>query len=182
MSGPLEFEIQEDENRTETPFLQRPVLVTPRQIPLTQRTVVRFIGLGALLAVPPVAIDLATISPEDINVLLPEALFFYPPVALCAKVACHLAPLAMLTVLASRGATPYWAYSIVVYVEPVFQAANSWNAGLQAWLVFGNVPLISAVQIFLFVRHGFAAMIALRFVFYLFWHLIWGSIRLFLLF
>lgn len=128
------------------------------------------------------AIDLATIFPEDINVLLPEALFFYPPVALCAKVACHLAPLAMLTVLASRGATPYWAYAVVVYVEPVFQAANSWDAGLQAWLVFGNVLLISAVQIFLFVRHGFAAMIALRLVFYLFWHLIWGSIRHFLLF
>ena len=77
---------------------------------------------------------------------------------------------------------PVLAYAVVVFVEPVFQAANSWDAGLQAWLVFGNVPLISAAQIFLFVRHGFAAMIALRLVFYLFWHLIRGSIRHFLLF
>jgi len=144
--------------------------------------VIALVGLGAILAIPPVLIDITTIFPQDINVLLPDSLLFYPAIALVAEVAFHLIPLAALTILTSRRTAPFWVFVAVVFVEPVFQAIFSLGAGIQAWLVFGNVSLISAAQIWIFRRHGFGAMFGLRVAYYFFWHVIWGSARLVLLF
>ena len=49
-------------------------------------------------------------------------------------------------------------------------------------LVVGNVALVSAVQLWLLRSYGFLAMIGLRLAFYFFWHILWGTARLDLLF
>lgn len=136
------------------------------------------VGLGGLLAVPPVIIDIAIPFAHGINVLPPKSLLFYPAIALVAEVVLHLVPLAALAVVTSRSTISGWMFVPVVLVEPAFQAFFSFDAGLQAWLVFGNVCLVSAAQIWVFRYYGFSAMFGLRLAFYFFWHVVWGSLRL----
>ncbi|MGB5559855.1 MAG: hypothetical protein WBN04_17825 [Paracoccaceae bacterium] len=138
--------------------------------------------LGTSLALPPVAIDLYLRFPREMNLPLPEALFFYPAIAFVAEVLFHLIPLAALALLLPRGIPVGWRLMPVVLIEPLFQAAFSSGAPLQSVLVFANVTLTSAAQLCLFLRYGFAAMIGLRLIFYLAWHIVWGSLRLKLLF
>ena len=166
-------------------FLQSRAIGGPRPMHPNLKQVAALVGLGAILAIPPVAIDIFSRFPRDINVLLPNSLLFYPAIALIAEVAFHLFPLAALAALTglfSKTTVSPWIFVAVVFVEPVFQAAYSAGAGIQAWLVLGNVGLISVAQIWLFTRYGFGAMIALRLVFYFFWHVVWGEARLAILF
>ena len=138
--------------------------------------------LGSWLALPPIAIDFYLRFPRDINLPLPDALFFYPAIALVAEVLFHLIPLAALVILLPRKTPTAWLFFPVILVEPLFQAVFTTEAPLQSALVLGNVTLISAAQLWLFRRYGFAAMIGLRLAFYLIWHILWGTVRLDLLF
>lgn len=138
--------------------------------------------LGAILALPPVAIDLAIGFPCDMNLPLPDGLFFYPGIALVAEVVFHLVPLTILALLFSGPKATRWLIWPVVFVEPVFQLLFISGPALMSFLVLGNVALVSAVQLWLFRRFGFLAMFGLRLAFYLFWHILWGTARLVLLF
>ncbi|MHA6267747.1 hypothetical protein ACXYMP_12855 [Aliiroseovarius sp. CAU 1755] len=166
-------------------FLRSRAICGSKAMPANLRQLAALIGLGAMLAVPPVTIDIFSRFPRDINVLVPNALLFYPAIALVAEVTFHLLPLATLTALTgltSKRTAPLWVFVVVVFVEPVFQATYSYDSGIQAWLVLANVGLISAAQIWLFTRYGFGAMITLRLAFYFFWHVAWGTARLAILF
>jgi hypothetical protein len=70
----------------------------------------------------------------------------------------------------------------VIFVEPSFQMLFAAGSMLQAVLVFCNVSLVSATGLWLFQRYGFAAMMGLRIAFYFFWHILWGTARLSILF
>ena len=163
-------------------FLYRRGIGGLHALPVTLRGLALLVGAGAVLAVPPIAIDLLTRFPRDINVAWPEAVFFYTAIALVAEVQFHLVPLAILTALAPRRVPAVWLLLPVMFVEPVAQVVLGAGPVFQMTLVFMNVSLDSAVQIWLFRRYGFAAMFGLRIAFYLFWHVIWGDIRLSLLF
>lgn len=138
--------------------------------------------LGGILALPPIAIDLATGFPQGMNSPLSDGLFFYPGIALVAEVAFHLLPLALLALLFSGPKAQQWLIWPVILVEPVFQLLFLSGSALMSILVLGNVALVSAVQLWLFRRYGFLAMFGLRLAFYLFWHILWGAARLVLLF
>ena len=141
----------------------------------------RIVALGTLLALPPIAIDLFTRFSRNMNVPVPEAFLFYTAAALLAEVLFHLLPLAALTWMLQSKVRTVWLFALVIFIEPVFQVANATGPTVQAWLVFANVSLISAAQLWVFRRHGFGAMIALRLVFYFSWHIVWGVARLALL-
>ncbi len=134
--------------------------------------------LGAALALFPIMIDVFFRFPRNLNVPLPAGLLFYPAIALVAEVSFHLAPLALLVALLPRGAPLPFLFAPVVFVEPLVQSIWATGPDIQSWLVFGNVSLISAAQLWLFWKYGFGAMIVLRISFYLFLHLIWGTARL----
>lgn len=138
--------------------------------------------LGGILALPPIMIDVALGFPEDLNLPLPDALFFYPGIALVAEVVFHLLPLALLSMFFLRTPTPAWLIWPVVIVEPIFQLSFLSGPGLLGVLVLANVSLVSAAQLWLFQRHGFLVMIGLRLAFYFFWHIAWGQLRLVLLY
>ncbi len=146
--------------------------------PLSRQTASRVALAGAALALPPVAIDLILPFARDINLPLPGALAFYPAIALVAETTFHLVPLAILSLLLPRGAPPFRVLAPVALIEPLFQVAILPGAPVQGWLVLANVGLISAAQMWVFLRHGFGAMLALRLAFYLTWHVIWGTLRL----
>lgn len=142
----------------------------------------RILVLGAALALPPIAIDLTLGFPRELNLASPEALGFYPAIAVVAEAVFHLLPLALLTAIIARRVSPLWLLGIVALIEPLFQMVFVSGAPLQRVLVFCNVALISAAQLWLYRRQGFVAMLGLRWAYYLFWHIGWGQLRLWLLF
>jgi len=144
--------------------------------------VARVAGLGALLAIPPILIDMFLPFPQSMNLPLPDALYFYPAIALVAEVQFHLFPLALLALVLPRTVSPILLVLPVVLIEPLFQVFFLQGFTLQTILVLFNVGLISACQMWLFLRYGYGAMFGLRIAFYLFWHIIWGALRLQLLF
>jgi hypothetical protein len=159
-------------------FLRRLEIVPAGTLDIGSAQIWRLLALGAVLALPPIAIDLVTGFPRNMNVPIPEAFVFYPAVALLAEVQFHLLPLAVLIwFLRDRAPLP-WLFAPVVFAEPVFQAMYATGPAVQSALVFASVSLVSAAQLWLFRHHGFGAMIALRLVFYFFWHIAWGTARL----
>ena len=134
-----------------------------------------------LFALVAIATDLAHPFPADINARFPQSLLFYPAIAVIAETAFHLVPLALVFGLTRRAAPAILAAALV---EPAFQLSAGWS-GPAHWsdIVTGlNILCISLLQLTLFRRHGFAAMIGFRLTYYLCWHILWGEARLALLF
>jgi len=163
-------------------FLHRQNIPAGKPGPATFAGTAKLLAVAAALALPPVAIDLLRPFPREMNLPVPAALAFYPAIALVAEVAFHLAPMAILTAVLPRSSSLLWVLVPAILVEPAFQAALMPGEGLVRFLVFLNVTLISAVQIWLYRRKGFSAMMGLRLAFYLFWHVLWGTARLAILF
>ena len=103
-------------------------------------------------------------------------------IALVAEVVFHLLPLGILVLVFREGPAPSWVIGPVILIEPLFQAVFVEGPAVQSILVVLDVALVSAAQLLLYRRYGFAAMIGLRWSFYLFWHILWGQARLALLF
>jgi hypothetical protein len=146
--------------------------------------------VATLFAVVTIAVDLAGGFPEDINVRLPEALLFYPVMAFVVEAVFHLAPLALLLLTLvsglgkeARGRVMAGCVAAVVVLEPAFQV---WASGLDALWVNGFLAVhllaFNAVQLWLFRRYDFLTMYAFRLVYYLHWHIVWGYLRLHVLF
>ena len=148
----------------------------------TARCIAGLVGLGATLAIAPVAIDITFGFPDDLNVPLPAAIPFYLAAALIAETVFHLVPLALLAVLMPPQTPVIWLVLPVVLIEPAFQVWAGAGAPVPALFTFASVGLVSLCQLWLFLRYGFGAMIALRLIYYLFWHIVWGGLRLPLLF
>ena len=153
-----------------------------RGIPVAVTAALAFAGLA-------IAIDAVVGYPADINVVVPDALLFYPGIALVAETMFHLVPLWALVALAGRGDRAVTdedvarAMVLAAIVEPAFQVALmpdpvSWLGLLTA----ANVLAFSLVQLVLFRRHDFVTMLVMRLAYYAVWHLAWGTARLEILF
>lgn len=151
----------------------------------------RAVAIATAFAAAMVVMDaIAVPFSADINVPVPGALLFYPVMAFVVEVIFHLVPLALsLFVVARLGpnlveSRRVWASVLVVaLLEPIFQVALA--ANLPRWMnIYLPVHLFafSLVQLWLFRRHDLLTMIAFRLVYYLLWHIVWGHLRLQLLF
>jgi hypothetical protein len=140
---------------------------------------------------PVVLVDWMGGFPSDINVTAPESLLFYPAMALVAESVFHLVPLtALLAVLDLSGQDPdratvvWWSIVVVALIEPVFQVV--WASGQSPWwantYVAFHVLAINLVGLHLFRRFGFFSAYAFRASYYAVWHIVWGFLRLDLLF
>jgi len=124
--------------------------------------------------------------PADMNVPPPWSLLFYPVIAYVAEVVFHLVPLVLLLVVLStlfknRSALIWLCILLVSLVEPGYQVLGkpfSWAGAYVALHVFA----INFLQLYLFRRYDFMTMYAFRVIYYLYWHIIWGQLRLELLF
>jgi hypothetical protein len=154
--------------------------------PGTSREAVSVIAWAVpLLAVAAIGADLVLRFAEDTNVALPDALRFYPAIAVFVEVVLHTVPIAVLvTVLGTPTGldATFWRIAIpVALVEAVLQAAYAPSIGTS---VFSAVHLMvfGVVQVWVFWRFGFIWMLAFRLAYYALWHLAWGAARLELLF
>lgn len=158
------------------------------------RPTLRGIGLSAVLAtVLAVAIMVADFFiryPRDLNVPLPQALLFYPAIGLVAEIVFHLLPLAVLVpvlnLIAGRIGQErvVWLSILLVAVcEPTFQVAlgggHSVWGNVYTWM---HVFVIALLQLYVFRRFDFAAMYSFRLFYYAYWHILWGTFRLRVLF
>lgn len=141
-------------------------------------------GVGAaarwatVLAVPVIFVDLVSPFPRAINVPWPEAWLFYPSIAVVAEAVLHLVPLAIVYMLTRRA---WFAILAAAMTEPVLQTAFVFGVpGWQAVFVAVQVLAIGLIELTLFRRHGLAALIGFRWVYYLHWHMLWGQVRLWL--
>jgi hypothetical protein len=161
---------------------------------LKKGATLRGVGLSlvfaTLLAVAIVIADLLIRYPKDTNVPVPQALLFYPAIGLIAEIIFHILPLALLLFimhpLAGRlgNERVVWIGIILVAaLEPTFQVlfegkAFTWGSAY-TWI---HVFAIAFLQLYVFRRFDFMSMYSFRLFYYAYWHILWGVIRLHVLF
>jgi len=158
--------------------------------PATLRGMALSGGLATVFAVAIIIADFVIRYPRDTNVPMPQALLFYPAIGFVAEVVFHVLPLALLmrvlTPLRKRFSSDrlvWLAILFVAVVEPSFQVLFegkplSWAAAY-TWI---HVFAIAWLQLYVFRRYDFMSMFSFRLFYYMYWHIIWGVIRLKVLF
>ena len=145
---------------------------------------------ATLMAVAIVVADFIIRYPQDMNAPLPQALLFYPTIGFVAEIIFHLIPLALLlpilNLLGGRlgDERVIWiGILLAAAVEPTFQVVFmgeplTWGAAY-TWI---HVFIISLLQLYVFRRFDFVSMYSFRLFYYAYWHILWGVIRLKVLF
>ncbi|MEQ1617901.1 MAG: hypothetical protein ABL883_06110 [Terricaulis sp.] len=147
-----------------------------------------FTGVGiaaacaTLLAAPVIIFD-ALVGIDVTNAPAPWSLLFYPAIALLVEAVFHLAPLALVfaglrsaaRIGADRAALA--CISLVSILEPAYQASSDQTIYALEAYVSAQVWAVNLAQLYLFRRFGFASMLMLRLVYYLWWHIVWGCLR-----
>lgn len=148
--------------------------------------------VATCLVLPTILVDIAQPFSRDMNVLLPASLLFYPTMGFVAEVIFHLLPLTILlagsgVILSGRHKSKlFWGATIIVALaEPAFQVSFAYAGQMLDWKAFYisvHLFIFGLVQLYVFRRYGFLQMYGFRLIYYLHWHVIWGSLRLPLLF
>jgi len=151
---------------------------------------IKFILMAVVLAMMMILVDVTVHLPEDINVGPPYSLMYYPVFGYVVEVLFHLAP-ASLLIFSLKNITSLnnniigVALLIAAFIEPVFQLGLGFSSQVPGWAavyVGVHIFLINVMQLYLFARFDFVSMYVFRLVYYLFWHIIWGYLRLGFLF
>jgi len=147
-------------------------------------------AIVALFAIEVTVFDFIAPFPEDINVPLPQSLLFYPAIAYVVEIVFHVLPLTLVLLVLERlgGSFPlehtvWLGIALVALLEPTYQVAFlgrpiSW-AGAYLWV---RLFVFSLIQLVLFRRFDFVTMYSFRLFYYAYWHIIWGHLRLHILF
>lgn len=148
--------------------------------------------IAPILVINVILIDLYFTYPEDINVLLPQSLLFYPTMGYVVEILFHLATLSLLLLFLTSFLKKVkleriiWVCIVIVSMfEPIFQLIFGSSSEFPLWIhvCFGfHLYLFNFIQLSIFKRYDFLSMYLFRLVYYLFWHIIWGYIRLGILF
>lgn len=165
-----------------------------RYFTINLRGVILSTGIALAFGLQVIAFDLLLITfPKNINVLFPASLLFYPIIGFIVEIVFHLLPLSIL-VLGSvlifksidRSKMVWFIIFIVALIEPSYHVITMNSSGhynLITMIYTGiNVFLINLSQLIIFKRYDFVSMYAFRLTYYIIWHIIWGYIRLALLY
>ncbi len=138
-----------------------------------------------LLAAAAIGADLVLRYAEDTNVAMPDALRFYPAIAVFVEVVLHAVPIAVLVAIFGPPTgfdVTFWRIAIpVALIEAVLQAVYAASLGTAAFSAV-HLTVFGVVQVWMFWRFGFLWMLAFRLAYYALWHIAWGVARLDLLF
>jgi len=151
----------------------------------------RGVGLAAvlatILAAVVIVVDLRAPFPKNLNVPPPQSLLFYPAIAYVVEIAFHVIPLALLLFALGpflRRLNPdrlIWPCILLTSLpEPILQLRlgsseqPAWTQGYVGLHVFA----FNLLQLYLFRRYDLLSMISMRLTYYLYWHVIWGYLRL----
>jgi hypothetical protein len=117
-------------------------------------------------------------------------LAFYPAVGYVAELLFHVLPLALTLVVLQpfrkRLGTDrlvWLAIGFVAVLEPTFQVLFGGDLlSPLAVYTWAHVFAISLLQLAIFRRYDFVSMVTVRLVYYCYWHILWGVVRLDVLF
>lgn len=148
------------------------------------------LSIAIILAIMIAVVDSVAVFPADMNVLLPEAVFYYSSFGYVVEVLFHLAPLWVILSVSRRlfkqDENAVWrSIFFVSLLEPVFQVVLGFSRPIPFWAtayVGVHILLINIQQLRILKKFDFLSMYAFRLVYYLFWHIIWGNMRLDILF
>lgn len=160
--------------------------------PETGRGLLAALALALLFAAVIILLDWLVVLPPDLNRPYPDALPFYYSIAFVVEVVFHLLPLTLL-LLGLTALSPALTFERVIWpvivavalLEPLFQTALGFSRPYPNWvlaLVALNIFFFNLSGLALFKRFDFVSMFALRLAYYSLWHIIWGVLRLRLLF
>lgn len=148
--------------------------------------------IAVLLATLIIMVDCAVVFPKNINVLPPISILFYPVMGLVADIIFHLLPLFLLLFILTfsfpktNQTSIIWISIIIVsFIEPIYQVLFFPTDLYPPWVMIYlgvHIFVISFCQLVIFKRSDFISMYAFRLAYYLLWHIIWGHVRLELLF
>lgn len=138
-----------------------------------------------LFALVAIGADVVVGYPEDMNVAWPDAVRFYPAIAVVVEIALHVIPIAVLVAVLGMPAGLDGSFArIAVPVALIEAAVQAVYATSISTAVFSTVHVLvfGVVQVWMFWRFGFVWMLGFRLVYYLLWHVAWGAARLQLLY
>ena len=149
-------------------------------------------GLAVLFSLVMIIADTVIVLPADINRPFPDSLLFYPSIGFAVEILFHVLPLTLLLVVVTSLSESLtfdrviWpAILFVALLEPIYQTAFGFSGSYPIW-VFGfialHIFLLNLCQLVLFKHYDFVSMYFFRLAYYLLWHIVWGVIRLKLLF
>lgn len=143
---------------------------------------------ATLFAVVVIPADVLIRFPRDMNVPPPQALLFYPVMGFVVEIVLHAVPLALLfaagELVVRRRAHPTLLAAcllVVAGLEPVLQLRLGFGPGdfsAAAVFVALHVYAFNIVELWIFRRRDFLSMCTLRLAYYMYWHVIWGQLRL----
>lgn len=151
---------------------------------------IRISGLALVFVSITILIDIKIYFPIDMNISFPESLFFYPSIGFLVEILFHVLPVTILLFFLSSIfknidiAKVIWASIFIsAALEPIYQvfhmnAYPTWTI-IAVWV---NLYLFNVTQLIIFKRFDFISMYAFRLIYYLIWHILWGHVRLTLLF
>ena len=159
-----------------------------RLVSVTAR--LQYLGIAALLGLGMILVDYLSNLPEDINILFPYSLLYYPIFGFIVEVLFHMVPLFLTLAFTDRfteldESRIIYCVLLVSVLEPVFQLGLGFSVQIPLWatLYIGlNIFFINFVQLVSYRRLDLVSMYTFRLTYYLFWHIIWGNLRLRLLF
>jgi len=150
--------------------------------------------ITVILASVMVLVDLNKIVfSENINILFPKSLLFYPVIGFVAEIIFHIFPFTLLVLLAvyflkkpNKNKIIWISILIVSLIEPIFHIVNMGSGRQYSFWLLGyigiHIYLFNLLQLYTLKRNGFIAMYLLRMIYYLIWHILWGYMRLNILF
>jgi hypothetical protein len=149
-----------------------------------------YLGIATLLGLGMSIVDYFAHLPEDINILFPHALLYYPIFGYIVEILFHLVPLSLIITFANRltdldNSRILFCLILVSVLEPIFQLGLGTSFQIPLWttIYIGlNIFFINLCQLVSYWRLDFVSMYAFRLTYYLFWHIIWGNLRLRLIF
>jgi len=153
----------------------------------------RYSGFAALFVIVSILVDLKVGFPADMNIPFPKSLLFYPAIGFLVEIVFHVLPLTVLLISLttifkdiSYTSILWICIMIVALLEPVFQVSLMITSShFPLWalcLVWLNIFMFNLSQLLIFNRYDFISMYSFRLVYYLFWHIGWGYLRLKILF
>ncbi len=159
-------------------------------------------GLAALFGLIIILVDFNTrLYPADMNILFPESLLFYPAIDFFAEILFQVLPLTLILIILTSLSkkisyskiTKKINHNVIMWfsifaaslLEPIYQTIPLLSGQYPLWFAgftFMHVFLIILSQLIIFKRYDFITMYWFRLVYYIFWHIVWGYMRLKLLF
>lgn len=147
-------------------------------------------ALATVLALAIIIADIIFRYPKDLNVPVPQALMFYPAVGFVAEIIFQVLPLALLLIILNpvggwigRERLVWLCILLVAILEPTFQVLFERNVftwrSVYTWI---HVFAIAFIQLYIFRKFDFVSMYSFRLIYYTYWHILWGVIRLEVLF